>query len=124
MGDCLCCGSQPICRKTRKRRRYRCVPGWTIDLATTGLIKDLKQRGLLENTIVLRGGEFGRMPVAQSGNGRDHNKRAGTLWLAGGGFKRGCIYGKTDEVGYTAVENSFSVPDLFATILHQLGLDH
>ncbi len=94
------------------------------DLATAGLIKDLKQRGLLDSTIVMWGGEFGRMPVAQSLDGRDHNKHAGAFILAGGGFRRGCIYGATYDVGYTAVKNHFSVPDMFACILHQLGLDH
>jgi uncharacterized protein (DUF1501 family) len=85
---------------------------------------DLKQRGLLDSTVVMWGGEFGRMPVAQNSDGRDHNKRAGTCLLAGGGFKGGCIYGKTDEVGSTVVENPFTAPDMFATIMHQLGLDH
>ena len=94
------------------------------DQATTSLITDLKQRGLLESTIVMWGGEFGRMPVAQNSDGRDHNKRAATCFFAGGGFKGGCIYGKTDEVGYTIVENPFTAPDMFATITHQLGLDH
>ena len=94
------------------------------DQATTALIVDLKQRGLLDSTVVMWGGEFGRMPVAQSVDGRDHNKRAGTYLLTGGGFRGGCIYGKTDDVGYTVVENRLTVPDMFATILHQLGLDH
>ena len=94
------------------------------DPATTGLIKDLKQRGLLESTIVLWGGEFGRLPVAQDGTGRDHNKHAGSLFLAGGGFKGGFTYGRTDDVGYTVIKNPFTAPDMFACILHQLGLDH
>jgi len=94
------------------------------DPGTTGLIKDLKQRGLFDSTIVLWGGEFGRLPVAQDGTGRDHNKRAGSLFLAGGGFKGGLTYGATDDVGYTVTENGFTAPDMFACILHQLGLDH
>ena len=94
------------------------------DLPTAGLLQDLKQRGLLESTIVLFSGEFGRLPVAQGRTGRDHNRNAFSLWLAGGGFKGGHIHGATDEVGYKAVENRVSVPDLHATILHQLGLDH
>ena len=94
------------------------------DLPTTGLIKDLKQRGLLDSTIVMWGGEFGRMPVAQNSDGRDHNKRAGSFILAGGGFKKGLTYGATDEVGYTVVENRFTAPDMFACVMHQMGLDH
>jgi hypothetical protein len=94
------------------------------DLATTGLIKDLKQRGLLDSTIVVWAGEFGRMPVAQNGTGRDHNKHAGSFFLAGGGFKGGITHGTTDDVGYTVVEDPVTVPDMFACILHQLGLDH
>jgi len=94
------------------------------DLPTAGLLNDLKQRGLLESTIVLFTGEFGRLPVAQGGAGRDHNRNAFSLWLAGGGFKGGHIHGATDEVGYKATENRVSVSDLHATILHQLGLDH
>ena len=94
------------------------------DLPTAGLLEDLKQRGLLESTIVLFSGEFGRLPVAQGRAGRDHNRNAFSLWLSGGGFKGGHVYGATDEVGYKAVDNRVSVPDLHATILHQLGLDH
>lgn len=97
--------------------------------ASAALIVDLKRRGLLDNTIVLWSGEFGRLPIMQErgGNhvpGRDHNKRAISYWLAGGGFQRGFTYGKTDDVGYEVVENRISMPDLFATISHQLGLDH
>lgn len=69
-------------------------------------------------------GEFGRLPISQNGRGRDHNRNAFSLWMAGGGFKSGYVHGATDEVGYKAVENRVSVPDLQATILHQLGLDH
>ncbi len=89
-----------------------------------GLLTDLKQRGLLDETLVIWGGEFGRMPTSQSGIGRDHGPHGFTMWLAGGGVKRGMIYGATDEFGYRAVENPVSLPDLHATILHQMGLDH
>ncbi|MBM3775317.1 MAG: DUF1501 domain-containing protein, partial [Acidobacteria bacterium] len=88
------------------------------------LIQDLKSRGLLEQTLVVWTGEFGRLPVSQNGRGRDHNRNAFTLWLAGGGMKAGHVHGSTDEVGYKAVEKPVSVADLHATILHQLGLDH
>ena len=94
------------------------------DLPAAGLIKDLKQRGLLESTIVVWAGEFGRLPISQNGTGRDHNRNAFSLFLAGGGFKSGHIHGETDEVGYKAVVDRVSVADLHATILHQLGLDH
>lgn len=94
------------------------------DQPSAALITDLKQRGLLESTIVLWSGEFGRLPITQNGSGRDHNRNAFSLILAGGGFKAGQTYGATDEVGYRAVENRIGVPDLHATILHQLGLDH
>jgi uncharacterized protein (DUF1501 family) len=91
---------------------------------TAGLVKDLKSRGLLDGTLVIWSGEFGRLPVSQNGKGRDHNRNAFSLWLAGGGFKPGYIHGATDEVGYKSVEKPVSVPDLHATILHQLGVDH
>ena len=81
-------------------------------------------RGLLNDTMVMWGGEFGRLPVSQNGRGRDHNRWAFSLWLAGGGFKPGYVHGATDEIGYKAVEDKVSVPDLHATMLHQLGLDH
>jgi len=94
------------------------------DLPSAALIQDLKARGLLDSTIVIWAGEFGRLPVSQNGTGRDHNRNAFSLFLAGGGFKAGQVHGATDEVGYRAVEERVSVPDLHATILHQLGLDH
>ncbi|MBI1904406.1 MAG: DUF1501 domain-containing protein [Planctomycetia bacterium] len=94
------------------------------DLPSAGLIKDLKRRGLLDETIVLWSGEFGRLPVSQNGQGRDHNRNAFSLIVAGGGFKSGHVHGTTDEVGYKAAEGRVTVPDLHATILHQLGLDH
>ena len=94
------------------------------DQPSGALIKDLKQRGLLDSTIVIWSGEFGRLPVSQNGLGRDHNRNAFSAILAGGGFKAGLVYGATDEVGYRSVENRMSVPDLHATLLHQLGIDH
>ena len=94
------------------------------DLPAAGLIRDLKQRGLLDSTVIFWSGEFGRLPISQSTKGRDHNRHACSLLLAGGGFKSGHVYGATDEVGNRAVVNRVSVPDLHATILHQLGLDH
>jgi hypothetical protein len=95
-----------------------------VDRPTAGLIQDLKQRGLLDSTIVLWTGEFGRLPVSQKGTGRDHNRNAFSLLLAGGGFRAGHVHGATDEFSYRSVENRVSCPDLLATILHQLGLDH
>ena len=94
------------------------------DQPGAALIKDLKARGLLESTIVIWSGEFGRLPVSQNGSGRDHNRNAFTTLIAGGGFRAGCVHGATDEVGYRAIEKPVSVPDLHATILHQLGLNH
>ena len=94
------------------------------DLPTAALIRDLKQRGLLEETVVLWSGEFGRLPVSQNGTGRDHNRNAFSLLLAGGGFKAGFVYGATDEIGYRAAVDPVSIADLHATLLHQLGLDH
>ena len=94
------------------------------DLPSAALIKDLKQRGLLDTTVVLWSGEFGRLPVSQNGSGRDHNRNAFSLLLAGGGFRAGHVHGSTDEVGYRAAEGRVSVQDLHATLLHQLGLDH
>src|SRR5262249_31284549 len=79
---------------------------------------------LLDDTIVIWSGEFGRLPVSQNGRGRDHNRNAFSLIVAGGGFKAGYVHGATDDVGYSAVERRVTVPDLHATILHQLGLDH
>jgi len=94
------------------------------DKPVGGLLADLKRRGLLEDTLVWWGGEFGRTPFSQSGDGRDHNPRGFTTWLAGGGVKPGTSYGATDELGDTAVENKVHMHDLHATLLHLLGLDH
>jgi hypothetical protein len=89
-----------------------------------GLLTDLKLRGLLDSTLVIWGGEFGRLPTNQGTIGRDHGPKGFTMWLAGGGVKGGTIYGATDEFGYAAVEKRTSIPDLHATCLHLLGLDH
>src|SRR5262249_22267287 len=95
----------------------------TADRPIAALLKDLKQRGLLDETLVLWGGEFGRTPAAQ-GTGRDHNHWGFSVWLAGGGVKAGLASGATDESGFAAVEDRVHVHDLHATILHLLGLDH
>ena len=95
------------------------------DVPIAALLTDLEQRGLLEETLVVWGGEFGRLPLVQrGGTGRDHNPHAFTVWLAGGGVKGGVSHGATDEIGHRAVENRVSVHDLHATILHLIGLDH
>lgn len=94
------------------------------DKPVAGLLADLKNRGLLDETLVWWGGEFGRTPFSQSGDGRDHNPRGFTSWLAGAGIKPGISYGETDELGDAAVENKVHMHDLHATILHILGLDH
>jgi hypothetical protein len=94
------------------------------DQPSAALVTDLKRRGLLDSTIVLWTGEFGRLPVSQGTDGRDHNRHAFSLWLAGGGFKAGHVHGKTDEFGYKSVEDIVSVYDLQATILRAMGLDH
>jgi hypothetical protein len=96
----------------------------SIDHPIAGLLTDLRVRGLLKDTLVLWGGEFGRTPYAQNGNGRDHNHKGYTMWLAGGGVKGGLSYGQTDEYGYEAVDGKVHIHDLHATMLHLLGLDH
>jgi hypothetical protein len=100
----------PLCRAT--------------DRPIAGLIRDLKQRGMLDSTLVVWTSEFGRTPWSQNTTGRDHNPRGFTTWLAGGGVKGGVVHGATDEVGYRAVENRHYYGDLHATILRQMGLDH
>ena len=95
-----------------------------VDQPIYGFLTDLKARGLLEDTLVLWGGEFGRTPTAQGNDGRDHNPHGFTMWMAGGGVKGGFAYGATDDYGYFAVEDKMHVHDLHATILHLLGLDH
>jgi hypothetical protein len=95
-----------------------------VDQPLAALIQDLKQRGLLEDTLILWAGEFGRTPFSQGSDGRDHNPYGFSIWMAGGGVKGGTAYGATDELGYHAVENPCSIYDLYATVLHLLGIDH
>ena len=101
------------------------------DKPAAALLADLKQRGLLDSTLLIWGGEFGRLPLAQirdkknvAGAGRDHGPRGFSLWMAGGGIKPGVCYGETDEIGYAAAVNPVSIADWHATILHQLGMHH
>lgn len=95
-----------------------------VDQAVAGLLKDLKSRGLLETTLVVFAGEFGRTPFAQGKDGRDHNPSAFSIWLAGAGVRGGTIYGETDEYGYRVIDKPTSIHDLHATMLHLLGVDH
>ncbi|MDE2506824.1 MAG: DUF1501 domain-containing protein, partial [Planctomycetota bacterium] len=95
-----------------------------VDKPIAGLLRDLKSRGLLDSTLVLFAGEFGRTPMAQGSDGRDHNPYGFTVWMAGGGIKGGTIHGATDDYGYHAVENKVEIHDLHATMLYLLGLDH
>ena len=111
-----------------RRPRLLIVTGSTlraeeVDRPTAALLKDLKRRGMLDETLVVWGGEFGRTPMAQR-DGRDHHIKGFSMWLAGGGIKGGLTYGATDELGYNAVENVVEVHDLHATMLHLLGVDH
>jgi uncharacterized protein (DUF1501 family) len=94
------------------------------DKPIAALLHDLKVRGLLEETLILWGGEFGRTPNSEGGSGRDHNSAGFTVWLAGGGIKGGQAYGATEEFGFAAAEKKVHVHDLHATILHLMGLDH
>jgi hypothetical protein len=95
-----------------------------VDLPIAGLLTDLRQRGLLDSTLVLFAGEFGRLPNAQNRDGRDHNRHAFSIWMAGGGVRGGVTHGATDDFGYAAAVDRVSVSDLQATILHLVGLDH
>lgn len=95
-----------------------------VDQPIAGLIKDLRSRGLLDRTLIVWAGEFGRTPFSQGSNGRDHNPFGFSVWLAGGGVRGGTVYGATDEFGYHVVENKCTIYDLWATVLHQLGVDH
>jgi uncharacterized protein (DUF1501 family) len=106
-----------ISKEIRKKSRE-------IDEPIAGLLIDLKRRGLLDETLVIWGGEFGRTPVSENGDGRDHNPYGFTMWMAGGGVKGGLVHGATDDFGFRAVEGRVGVHDLHATILHLLGLDH
>lgn len=94
------------------------------DQPSAALVHDLKQRGLLDRTLVMWGGEFGRLPISQGKDGRDHNRHANSLWIAGGGFRKGYCHGMTDELGYKAVKDVVNVHELHATLLHTLGIDH
>lgn len=104
-----------------KNHRQHCA---ATDVPIDGLLSDLKQRGLLDSTLVIWGGEFGRMPVSQGNGGRDHNPHGFLTWMAGGGIRGGVSYGETDEIGYKAAADAVSVHDLHATMLHLLGIDH
>jgi membrane-anchored protein YejM (alkaline phosphatase superfamily) len=105
-------------------RRNHSENALAVDQPVAGLLKDLKSRGLLDETLVVFTGEFGRTPFAQGSDGRDHNPFGFSLWLAGGGVKAGAVYGATDEYGYKVVEGKCQIHDLHATMLHLLGLDH
>jgi len=94
------------------------------DKPVAGLLADLKARGLLDSTLVIWGGEFGRTPFNESGDGRDHNPWGFTMWMAGAGVKKGALIGRTDEIGLRAIERPMHVHDLHATIMHLMGLDH
>jgi hypothetical protein len=107
--------------------KYMNVCASHVDQGTTALVNDLKQRGMLEDTLIIWGGEFGRTPMVQGNKGepgRDHHNKGFSLWMAGGGIKGGMSYGATDDLGYNAVENRVSVHDFHATLLHQMGIDH
>ncbi len=95
-----------------------------VDKPIAGLLRDLKSRGMLKDTLVIWAGEFGRTPVSQGNDGRDHNPYGYSIWMAGGGVKPGFIYGATDEIGYHAVEDRMHIHDFHATVMHLLGFDH
>ena len=95
-----------------------------VDQPIAALLKDLKARGLFEQTLVIWAGEFGRTPFAQGRDGRDHNPSAFSIWMAGAGIRGGTIYGQTDEYGYRVVDKPTSIHDLHATVLHLMGVDH
>jgi uncharacterized protein (DUF1501 family) len=97
---------------------------YNVDQPTAALITDLKQRGMLDDTIILWATEFGRTPTREGKNGRGHHRDCFSIWLAGGGFKPGHVHGKTDDIGKYAIEDPVEVHDLHATVLHQLGMDH
>lgn len=107
--------------KNAERLRGLCA---ATDQPSAALVRDLKARGLLDSTVVLWTGEFGRLPISQGSDGRDHNRHAFSLWVAGGGFKGGYVHGATDDFGYKAVQDIVSVHDFHATLLHTLGIDH
>jgi hypothetical protein len=108
-------------------KKYMNICSGYCDQATAALVNDLKQRGMLEDTLIVWGGEFGRTPMVQTSKGkpgRDHHKNAFSMWMAGGGIKPGITHGATDELGYNSVEDVVTVHDFHATMLHQLGIDH
>ena len=107
--------------KNAERLRGLCA---RTDQPSAALVRDLKARGLLDSTVVLWTGEFGRLPISQGKDGRDHNRHAFSLWAAGGGFKSGYVHGATDDFGYKAVQDVVSVHDFHATLLQLLGVDH
>lgn len=107
-----------------KLREGHAANAYIVDEPIAGLLQDLEARGLLDETLVLWSGEFGRTPFVQGSDGRDHNPSGFSLWLAGGGIKRGVIFGQTDEYGYRVIENPLMIHDLHATMLHLLGIDH
>ncbi len=107
--------------KNAERLRGLCA---RTDQPSAGLVHDLKARGLLDSTVVLWTGEFGRLPISQGKDGRDHNRHAFSLWAAGGGFRAGYVHGATDDFGYRSVQDVVTVHDFHATLLHTLGLDH
>jgi hypothetical protein len=115
------CGDWDQHRKLREKMTANCL---AMDRPVAGLLEDLKQRGLLKDTLVIWGGEFGRTPHVQGNDGRDHNGKGFTMWMAGGGVKAGLTYGQTDEYGYEAVVDPVPIHDWHATILHLLGIDH
>ena len=115
--------SQPWDTHSKNAESLKNLCGMT-DGPSAGLVLDLKRRGLLDSTVVIWTGEFGRLPISQGTDGRDHNRHAFSLWLAGGGFKRGHVHGATDDFGYASTEKIVRVPSLHATLLHVLGLDH
>lgn len=116
-------GGQPWDHHAKIQERLP-IEARNIDQATYALITDLKQRGLFDETLIVWGGEFGRTPVSENGDGRDHNPFGYTMWMAGGGIKGGMTYGATDEFGFKAIQDRVSIHDIHATILHQLGIDH
>jgi len=119
----ICHGSQPWDTHNKNVSRLKDLCQMT-DQPSAALVKDLKQRGLLDETVVLWGGEFGREPISEGADGRDHNPRGFSVWVAGGGFKSGYVHGETDEIGYQAVSNIVSVHNYHATLLHSLGINH
>jgi hypothetical protein len=116
-------GGQPWDTHDKNAERLRGLCAKT-DQPSAALVKDLKSRGLLDSTVVLWTGEFGRLPISQGKDGRDHNRHAFSLWVAGGGFRAGHVHGATDDFGYKSVRDVVSVHDFHATLLRQLGLDH